>query len=404
MILSKMLLNSNIRHGAALLATVLLLSGLFPVGAFCQGGAMQGTQGGGRPPVDSVLMRRLQEASSLQPGESLGGIHVLDGAFIRPLQKRDTVLIGDQVLFGFTLKDVEEGTLFALPELGRGQEGGIEVLTPWTVDTLSLPRKLRGRSKTPAHVHDLEFRVLVTSFDEADYGMPRIPVRRILPTGEVDTLLFQEIVMPVRTMPVDTATFVAHDIKGQVRYPVTVQEVMPWALGGWLFAVVAILAVCLIVDYRKRKAEGGGEVHHDPAHIVALRKLEHLRGEGFWVPEKQKFFYSSATDALREYMVARYGIGAMEMTTAEIFSALKEDSDMPGELRDELRVLFERSDFVKFAKYTATPEENAQVLPLAVRFVTTTYQSQLEEEEEKTKAGEAEGGKAEGEDRQGKTK
>ncbi|MBR0361054.1 MAG: hypothetical protein IIX35_01595, partial [Paraprevotella sp.] len=38
-----------------------------------------------------------------------------------------------------------------------------------------------------------------------------------------------------------------------------------------------------------------------------------------WVPEKQKAFYSGITDALREYIAARYGISAMEMTTAEIF-------------------------------------------------------------------------------------
>ena len=44
--------------------------------------------------------------------------------------------------------------------------------------------------------------------------------------------------------------------------------------------------------------------------------------------------------------------------------------------------LFERADFVKFAKFTATKEENASVLPQAVRFVTSTYQAEVEEEAE----------------------
>ena len=35
---------------------------------------------------------------------------------------------------------------------------------------------------------------------------------------------------------------------------------------------------------------------------------------------------------------------------------------------------------MKFAKYIATPEDNATVLPQAVRFVTSTYQTQVEEE------------------------
>ena len=85
------------------------------------------------------------------------------------------------------------------------------------------------------------------------------------------------------------------------------------------------------------------------------------------------------TDALREYIVARYGVGAMEMTTAEIFADLRK-TDVPADLYEEMKDLFERADFVKFAKYVATPEDNATVLPQAVRFVTATYQTEVEEE------------------------
>ena len=75
-------------------------------------------------------------------------------------------------------------------------------------------------------------------------------------------------------------------------------------------------------------------------------------------------------------MAARYGVDAMESTTAEIFEDLKK-TDLSKELYIDLKDLFERSDFVKFAKFTATDEENAQVLPLAVRFVTTTYEQEI---------------------------
>ena len=100
-----------------------------------------------------------------------------------------------------------------------------------------------------------------------------------------------------------------------------------------------------------------------------------------WVPEKQKAFYSGITDALREYIAARYGISAMEMTTAEIFKDMKQ-TDAPADLLEEMKELFERADFVKFAKFTASDEENASALPVAVRFVTSTYQTDVEEEME----------------------
>ena len=68
----------------------------------------------------------------------------------------------------------------------------------------------------------------------------------------------------------------------------------------------------------------------------------------------------------------------MEMTTAEIFDNMKA-TDAPEDLLAEIRDLFERADFVKFAKFTASDEDNASALPVAVRFVTSTYQADVEE-------------------------
>ena len=45
----------------------------------------------------------------------------------------------------------------------------------------------------------------------------------------------------------------------------------------------------------------------------------------------------------------------------------------------------ETADFVKFAKHTASEQENAAVLPLAVRFVTQTYQDDLAAQAEENK-------------------
>ena len=224
---------------------------------------------------------------------------------------------------------------------------------------------------------DLRGRLLITSFDEGTYELPQIMVGRLSKEGVIDTLLFDPMRLKVKTMPVDTATFVPHDIKGQIKYPVTFEEVKPWLLGFWAFAVVIIVAVCLMIMHKRK--DDPAYVRKDPAHIVALRELDKYRGSKLWVPEKQKMFYSGVTDALREYISSRYGISAMEMTTAEIFKNMK-DTDAPAEMQKEMQELFERADFVKFAKYIASDDDNAAVLPLAVRFVTETYQAEVEEE------------------------
>jgi hypothetical protein len=302
-----------------------------------------------------------------------GQVVQMTGSFLEQLQERDSVLIADQLLYGFELKQVEEGTRFALPEWKNDERGGVMAVSPWMVDTVKVKRQKKGMPR----LLDIRGSLLITSFDEGEYELPAIMVGRLSKDGILDTLVFDPIRVEVKTMPVDTATFVPHDIKGQVRYPLTVEEVIPWLVAFWIVAVLVIVTVCLVM-MRKRK-DNPAYVRQDPAHIVALRKLDTFRGNKMWAPEKQKAFYSGVTDALREYISSRYGISALEMTTAEIFADMK-NSDVPKELLAEVKELFERADFVKFAKYVASDDDNASVLPLAVRFVTETYQTEVEEE------------------------
>ena len=318
-----------------------------------------------------VLMLLAVAACSKGKADPDGTLPEGSGSFLRPLTPRDSVLIADQLEYGFVLRDVPEGTGIGLPEWKDGLMDGVEVLSPWEVDTLTTSGKEHP-------VYDIRGRVRIAAFDEGEYYLPLLSVFRRSPDGQVDTVWFDTQFLDVHTMPVDTATFVIHDIKDQVRYPVTVRETLPWigiALG---ILSLALLIIWLVRKYHKEKVE---EAAKEPAHIRALRKLDKFRGDKFWEPDRQKAFYSGVTDTLREYIDARYGIGAMEMTTAEIMPELKKET-LPVDLYEGLKDLFERADFVKFAKHTATREENAEVLPLAVRFVTDTYQHEIEEEVE----------------------
>ena len=291
--------------------------------------------------------------------------------FLQPLQERDSVLIADQLLYGFELDGVIEGTTLVPADIADSLDKSILSLSPWIIDTVGVTRNGKGNPRTL----DVKGTVRIAPFMEGEYELPEIVVERITSDGIADTLIFDPARLEVKTMPVDTATFQPHDIKGQVRYPLTFAELFPWLAGGWLTVLLVILAVCLVIIRRRRN--NPAFEHKEPAHIVALRKLDQYRGNKMWAPEKQKAFYSGVTDTLREYISERYGIGAMEMTTAELFDDLK-DTEVSKELASELRDLFDRADFVKFAKYVASEEDNASVLPLAVRFVTETYQADVE--------------------------
>ena len=308
-----------------------------------------------------------------------GQVVQMTGSFLEQLQERDSVLIADQIRYGFDLQQVEEGTRFGFPQIKDTLMTNIRIVENWSMDTLRVKKQKKDQPK----LLDLRAGITITSFDEGIYILPPLAVQRLSKDGVVDTLVFEPQRLEVKTMPVDTATFQPHDIKGQMTYPVTFKEVAPWIAGGLVLAGLIALIVWLIVRYSRRNDPE--YIHKDPPHIVALRKLDKYRGNAMWVPEKQKGFYSGITDALREYISERYGIGAMEMTTAEIFKDMKA-TDAPKELLGELKELFERADFVKFAKFVASDEDNASALPLAVRFVTSTYQSEISNEEDTSEA------------------
>ncbi len=317
--------------------------------------------------VPAVVMAVASGAQSPSAGHK--GIVPAGDAFLEQLQKRDSVLIADQLRYGFRLENVKAGTALGLPDLSHGVMDSMEVVSDWKLDTLKFRKKKNEM--------DLEGSFVITSFDEGNYRLPDIAVGRMAPDGTVDTLVFKGMDLQVMSMPVDTATYKPHDIKGQIRYPVTFKEVLPYILGVLLFA--ALVALCVYL-YKKRKENRDGEGHtNEPPYIVALRKLDKFRGNKLWVPEKQKQFYSGITDVLREYIVGRFGVSAMEMTTAEIFEGLK-DKEIPEPLMEEAKNLFVTSDFVKFAKMTVSDEENAKALPSAIRFVTSTWKSEEEEE------------------------
>lgn len=315
-------------------------------------------------------------AAMLALTASAQGLVPAGETFVRQIQQRDSILIADQLEYGFELDGIQPADQYALPDFSKEKfMDSVEVVRSWKIDTLAFVGKRKDPSR---HADRIRASLVIAPFEEGTYVLPPLAVQRTR-GGAVDTLLFDPQTIEVCTIPIDTATFVIHDIKDQIRYPLTLAEILPYIFAFQALAVLVILAVCLVMTRRRKEQKA---TRSDPPYIVALRDLDRYRGDKFWAPDKQKTMYSGITDTLRTYIEARFGINAEEMTTAEIFDGLKSSGEITPDLFTEVKELFELSDFVKFAKHTAGDEENARAIPTAVRFVTTTYQSQLDAEAE----------------------
>ena len=292
-----------------------------------------------------------------------------DGA-LRSRISRDSILIGDQVEWTLDFQ-LAPGEAVSISKPGAEPVPGVETLGEMALDTLSDKKgtlSLRGR-------------IILTSFDSGSYVLPPLYVLMARADGSIDTLEYTGPRLAVNTIPIDTATFQPHDIKGQIRYPVTFREVIPWVGLALLVAALVWLLVRWIRLRRQNRDFFGKPVVKDPPHIVALRSLEKTRAQKLWQAGKQKQFYTQVTDALRQYIAERFDVAALEQTSAEMFRDLQ-DKDIEPELKEKLKDLFTTADFVKFAKHTASDQENENAIPTAIRFVNETYMKEIEKEED----------------------
>ncbi len=309
---------------------------------------------------------------------------------------RDTITIGDQVVWRalFTVPERAKVGIAPYASILNSTTAGdttggvapynlgekIDLLRDFTLDTLSVKEGMR----------EIEANILLTSYDSGSYKLPQplVVVQHAPELGgsdevvtRMDTLRFDMPSLNVLSVPVDTANFQIREIKGQMRYPLTFGEVFPWVLLG-LFVIVVIYLITRYIIYRRQNKDFfGRSLHKDPPHIVALRRLEKLRGEKLWQNGKEKQFYTGVTETLRTYIEARYSVSAMEKTSSEIMEELK-DKEIEEKIYGRLEDLFKLSDLVKFAKYSPGIEENEEVIPTAVSFVNSTFMQTLEAEKE----------------------
>ena len=277
------------------------------------------------------------------------------------------IMIGQQV--GMTITVVSpKGNAVQMPALQPRQfiTPGVEIVDVAKDDTSEVSN---GRKITR--------RVLLTSFDENAY---KIPSQIIKVEGKVYKT--NPLALKVITMDVDTLHL------NQFFPPKDVQDNpfmwSEWSPLFWLSVILLVLiaiGVYLYLRYKQNKPiiSRIQIVRHIPAHQKALSAIDKIKQSKIQNSENPKEYYTQLTDTLRKYIEERFGFSAMEMTSAEIISRLRNTGDPV--MISELRELFNTADLVKFAKYSTLLNENDLNLVNAVNFIDQTKTQDKETEE-----------------------
>lgn len=175
------------------------------------------------------------------------------------------------------------------------------------------------------------------------------------------------------------------DIKGPHGAPFKIEEILDLIyLYGGIALALGLLIWLFIYLRKKRNGEGRTFIKakpKEPAHIIALRELDKIKDAKLWEHHKVKEFYTQVSNIIRAYIEHRYDQPAMELTSIEIFNAIKY-LDIDKKSMEQLRQVLELADLVKFAKFDPLADENALTLMNAYFFVNQTKKEEMKTLEE----------------------
>ena len=172
----------------------------------------------------------------------------------------------------------------------------------------------------------------------------------------------------------------------QKNLPFIFSEIRDYTIYGVIALIILSLVAWYAVWYMRNKWQGRvREVKPAPKlppHVVAIKALDELRNRKLWQNGKHKLYYSTLTEILRLYIEGRWDVGALEMTSDEIITALR-DVDIKHDSRSNLITILRTADMVKFAKALPEAEENEQLFTYAYYFVENTKSVTAEHNEQK---------------------
>ena len=164
-----------------------------------------------------------------------------------------------------------------------------------------------------------------------------------------------------------------YDIKSVWKPPFVLADYYPWIFG----VLLTLFLICVVAYVIKRMRNRQSILPFKkpepklPPHEQAIKELDEIKQQKLWQQGRSKEYYTLITDTLRRYIVDRFGINAMEMTSGEILDIIRKQEEATS-VYESLKQIMQLADFVKFAKMNPLPDENDLSLMNAYLFINQT--------------------------------
>lgn len=211
----------------------------------------------------------------------------------------------------------------------------------------------------------------VQSFDSGVWQIPELKY-----AVGADTFRSKSLSLKVIPVPIDTLETI-NEYKDVADVDFHLMDYIPdFIYNYWWIYLLALILICAIIYLLYRRKKGLPIIPRKPVILAppyeeAVSALEQLQKEGLWQQGLDREYYTRLTDILRRYIYRRFQINAVEMTSSEIINTLRKNEETKA-VNEQLKMILDVADFVKFANVRSIPEDSEASLRRARNFVDET--------------------------------
>lgn len=183
--------------------------------------------------------------------------------------------------------------------------------------------------------------IMLTSFDSGHWVIPALSLTDAIRTDSIPVDVVFSSFDPAQPY---------HDVKDIIEVnPQEEKKEIKW----WYFVAVVLLLLLIFLFRKKKKPVVVVVAEPADPYKEAMLELQRLQMEK---PETKQY-YSRLVDIFRVYVAAKKGIHSLQATTDDLVVQLK-GLNLRNDEFDKLSQTLRQSDFVKYAKYIPSAEDD----------------------------------------------